>query len=153
MAEKLFGLVLLLCIALSASAAAPPKKQPNWSDLPAQQQQILAPLGPRWDTFTAQRKGMWLGIARKYPEMPAEEQAKVQLRMERWVELSQQERRTVREGYRNIQKLPPEKKLTLKQQWDEYNKLPEAERRRLSSGAKVPPPSSRKPSEANSDRR
>ncbi len=143
MAKELIGLALSLCISLSsfgAFGASPPKKPTIWADLPAEQQHILAPLAPRWDGMTVQRKTFWLGIAKKYPSMPAEEQAKTQVRMEQWAKLSQEERRTVREGYKNIQKLPPEKKQTLKQQWDEYNKLPEEERRRLSVSAKTPPP-------------
>jgi len=143
MAKELIGIVLSLCILLSSFgslAAAPPKKTTTWAELPADQQQILAPLAPRWNDMSVQRKTFWLGMARKYPTMPSDEQAKTRVRMEQWVKLSQEERRTVREGYKNIQKLPPEKKLTLKQQWDEYNKLPEEERRRLSATAKTPPP-------------
>jgi hypothetical protein len=108
--------------------------------LSPQDQQTLAPLAPRWDTLTTQRKKMWLTIAKNYPSMPPEEQVKVQRRLERWVKLSQTERSTVRQGFKDIQKLPLEKKQTLRQQWDEYNKLPEEERRRLSKSAKGPPP-------------
>jgi hypothetical protein len=143
MAKELLGIALSLCILLSsfgALGAAPAKKPSTWADLPADQQQILAPLAPRWNDMSVQRKTFWLGIAKTYPSMPAEDQAKTKVRMEQWVKLSQEERRTVREGYKIIQKLPPEKKQTLIQQWDEYNKLPEEERRRLSITAKTPPP-------------
>ena len=141
MAKEFIGtLVLLLCVSCSALAATPSQKQPNWAELSPQDQQTLAPMAPRWDALTTQRKKMWLGIAKNYPSMPPEEQAKVQRRLEHWVKLSQAERRTVRQGYKDIQKLPPDKKQALRQQWDEYNKLPEEERRRLSSSAKVPPP-------------
>lgn len=140
MAKALLGLALSFFFAFSVAAATTGPKQPNWAQMSPEDRQILAPLESRWDGFTAQRKKMWLGIAKSYPTMPPEEQAKVQRRLESWVKLSQAERRTVREGYKDLQKLPPEKKQTLKQQWDEYNKLPEEERRRLSSSAKVPPP-------------
>lgn len=140
MAKVLLGLVFTFFFAFSVAAATPGPKQPNWAELSPEDRQILTPLESRWNGFSAQRKKMWLGIAKNYPTMPPSEQAKVQRRLESWVKLSQAERRTVREGYKDLQKLPPEKKQTLKQQWDEYNKLPEEERRRLSSSAKVPPP-------------
>lgn len=140
MAKALIGLAIAFCMIFSVAAATPNSKQPSWAELSAEDRQVLAPLESRWNGFSTQRKKMWLGISKNYPAMTPEEQAKVQRRLESWVKLSQAERRTVREGYKDLQKLPPDKKLTLRQQWDEYNKLPEEERRRLSSGAKVPPP-------------
>ena len=41
MAQAFFGVALWLCIALTASAAAPAKKQPSWAELSAEQQQVL----------------------------------------------------------------------------------------------------------------
>ena len=140
MAKAFFGIALWLCVSVSVLAANPPKKPPNWAELPPAQQQILAPLSSRWDRLSTQRKSMWLGIAERYPSMPQDEQVKVQRRLQRWVKLTPAERKTVRESFKNIQTLPPEKKKSLKEQWEEYNKLPEEKRRSLANtkAAKAP---------------
>jgi hypothetical protein len=131
MVKALLGIALSLVLVLSATAATPSKKMPEWQELSAEQRTVLNPLSSVWNGFTAQRKKMWIDIAARYPGMNEEDQAKVQRRMQRWVKLSQEERRTVRENFKKIQKLPPEKKQSLIQEWDEYRKLPEEERRKL----------------------
>ncbi len=132
----LFGLVLHV-VCTCALAASIDKKPPNWIELPSQYKELLAPLEPRWNGFTPQRRRMWMDIAKSYPAMPADEQAKVERRLQRWVKLTAAERKEVRESFKKLQKLPPDRKQALRQQWEEYNALPEEERRKIEESAPV----------------
>lgn len=129
------ALAVALCAALgTAAAAGPQKKNPSWSDLTAEQQQILAPLAPpEWDQLNNSRKANWLGIANRYPKMSPTEQRRVQSRMQKWVKLTPEQRRQARETYKQIGKLPPEKKKNLHQQWSEYQTLPPHEKSSLAA--------------------
>lgn len=135
------GLVRI-CIALLAAgftcaspAAAPAKKNPAWSELSQQEQQILKPLAGEWDTLDATRRSKWLGIAKRYPKMTPTGQKRVQNRMAAWVKLTPDERRKAREQYRKIGNLPPDKRDTVSKQWQEYQQLPEDVKKRLAAEA------------------
>ena len=67
------GLILATTLNL-AIAAEPPATavigtppQPGWSQLTAQQREILAPLSRDWDSLENIRKRKWLAIADRYP--------------------------------------------------------------------------------------
>lgn len=120
----------------AASAAGP-----SWSQLTPGERQILAPLQPDWETYDAQRKQKWRGIAERYPKMTAIEQQRVQEQMRPWATLSPQERAAAREQYKTLNKLPPEKKQDVRQKWELYQNLPPEERQKL--GAKPVAPAAK----------
>ncbi len=127
----------LLALFLSfAVLAAPPKKNPSWSDLTAEQQQILRPLAGEWGSLDAARRTKWIGIAKRYPGMTGAEQNRVQARMAEWVKLTPDERRNAREQYRKIGKLPPGKREVVSQHWEEYQQLPESVKKGLAVESK-----------------
>jgi len=75
--------------AVAKQAAKPkPNVRPAWAELTAEQQQILAPLKPDWDTLDPERRQKWIGIAKRYPRMKAQEQERVQRRMQAWARLT-----------------------------------------------------------------
>lgn len=115
MAKALAALTLGLCIALSGFAAAADKKQPDWSELTPQQQQILAPLASDWNNFDDKRRKKWLLTAKRYPKLKPEQQQRLQTRMQDWAKLTPEQRRTARENYKKLEKQPPEKREKLKQ--------------------------------------
>jgi len=110
------------------SARQAPKGKPTWAELSAEQQAILAPLKPDWDTLDNDRRRKWIGIAKRYPNMKPMEQERVQKRMDAWVKLTVEQRRQARENYKRIAKVPPEKRARLRQQWAEYQALSPQER-------------------------
>ncbi len=120
----------LACAVLAASVAlaAPPKKDPSWSELTPAQQQILAPLAAEWDRLDAAGKRTWLGVAKRYPKMTPIGQQRVQTRMKKWAKLTPEQRREARERYR---KLTPQKRRELERKWHQYQALPPEERARL----------------------
>ncbi len=122
---------LLFCCA--SFAAAPAKKNPNWSELTPEQQQTLKPLSGEWDSLDASRRTKWLGIAKRYPGMTPTEQKRVQDRMTAWVKLTPDQRRDAREQYRKIGKLPPAKREVVSQQWEEYQQLPPEVKKNLAA--------------------
>jgi hypothetical protein len=128
--------VLLLGFSILAGAAPPVKKNPSWSELTPEQQQILAPLAGEWDKLDPVRKKKWLGIAKRYPKMTPIGQKRTQTRMKKWVNLSPEQRREAREKNRRFTKLPPEKRQELTKRWAEYQALPPSERQKT-----TPPPS------------
>lgn len=128
------GFVLFtVTFACAALAAAPAKKNPSWSELTPEQQQILKPLAGEWDTLETSSRTKWLGIAKRYPKMTPTGQKRVQSRMSDWVKLTPDQRRNAREQYRKIGKLPPDKREEFSQQWEEYQQLPDDVKKRLAA--------------------
>lgn len=119
-----------------ASHAAPPKKNPAWTDLAPEQQQTLQPLAGEWNSLDASRRSKWIGIAKRYPAMTEIEQKRVQTRMSDWVKLTPDQRRVAREQYRKIGKLAPAKRETVTQQWEEYQQLPADVKKNLAAESK-----------------
>lgn len=131
-------LALMFCC--TSLAASPAKKNPSWSDLTPEHQQTLKPLEGEWNTLDAQRRGKWLGIAKRYPTMTPTEQKRVQDRMADWVKLTPDQRRDAREQYRKIGKLPPAKREVVSQQWEEYQQLPPEVKKSLAAESKKKKP-------------
>lgn len=129
--------ILFACAAL----AAPPKKNPSWTDLTPEQQQTLAPLAAEWSSIEPARRNKWVGIAKRYPAMSSTEQQRMQTRMADWVKLTPEQRREAREQYRKIGKLTPGKREVVSQQWEEYQQLPEAVKKNLAGESKKQPDS------------
>ncbi len=128
-----------------AVAAEPAKKGPVWAELTAEQQQILAPLKPSWETLSRERRAKWLGIAKHYPKMQPNERERVDRRMEAWAKLTPEQRRAAREQYLSIGKLPPEKRQDLTQQWAEYQSLMPTEKRKFDASPAPEVRAKRKP--------
>lgn len=130
---------VILSLALSGAALADPPTtaligtppQPNWKQLPAQQQTILAPLAGSWDAMESIRRKKWLGIAERYPAMKPEEQQRMQERMREWATLTPEERAKARVTYKDFRQLPAEQKQIVKQKWEAYSVLPSQEKQRL----------------------
>ena len=125
--------LITVTFACASLAAAPAKKNPSWSELTPEQQQILKPLAGEWDTLETNRRTKWLGIATRYPKMTPAGQKRVQSRMSDWVKLTPDQRRNAREQYRKIGKLPPDKREEFSQQWEEYQQLPDDVKKRLAA--------------------
>jgi Protein of unknown function (DUF3106) len=126
MAKALAALTLGLCIALSAFAAAPAKKQPDWSQLTPEQQQVLAPLASDWNNFDERKRTKWLLLINRYPKMTPEEQQRLQTQMKDWAKLTPEQRRIARENYKKLAKQPPEKREAVKQKWQEHQQQKQA---------------------------
>jgi len=119
MAKALAALALGLCVALSTLASAAEKRQPDWSQLTPEQQQILAPLASDWNNFDATRRRKWLLTAKRYPMMKPEQQQRLQAKMRRWAELTPEQRRIARENYRKLAKQSPAERELIKRRWQE----------------------------------
>lgn len=139
MAKALLAIALSLIFASSSVlAAGPKKKQPSWDELSREQQQVLAPLAPDWNNFSARRKRKWLGIAERYPVMEPLEQAKVQRKMRPWSKLTPEQRRAARKRFKKLQELATQKQQSLSEKWEEYRRIPEAERKQFEAAGKAP---------------
>lgn len=119
MAKALAALMLGLCLALSNLATAADKKQPDWSQLTPEQQQILAPLANEWKDLDDKRRKKWLLTAKRYPSLTPEQQQRLQTKMQDWAKLTPEQRRIARENYKKLAKQPPEKREAVKRNWTE----------------------------------
>lgn len=141
MAGRFFApLILCLLLAFALGGASPagaaPGRQPEWSQLNAQQRTALAPLVREWNRLSDDRRQRWLGIARRYPQMSDVEQARIQDRMREWVLLSPHQRDEARTQYLRLhQQLTLPADLDLQAKWQEYSALPAEERLRLRESA------------------
>ena len=143
--KRAIGALALAFAVGAAGAAGPPSKGPSWAELTVEQQQVLAPLKPDWNSLDGERRHKWVGIAKRYPTMKPQEQERVVRRMQTWAKLTPEQRRAAREQYRSIGKLPPEKRQGLKQQWAEYQALPPTEKRVFDVPPTFDPRTRRKP--------
>lgn len=137
--RRIIATVILASVLGVAEAVVPALGQPDWTELPANKKQILAPLAGEWDALEPWRKKKWLDIAEKYPAMGVEEQARIQHRMKAWVKLTPEERKAAREKYQNVQKASSEEREALKKMWTEYQALPEDQRQRFKQSAASKP--------------
>ena len=166
MAEAFQAIVVGLALTVViASWSAPAysqaiRKGPSWSELSAQDRQVLAPLASDWDKFDLLRKNKWLEVAKRYPTLPATEQRRIQERMPGWAKLSSQERQAARENFKGLKQLPPDQRKELPDKWREYQSLPQDQRQELrrapggrgSPGDSLPPPRPMPPPAAPSGR-
>jgi hypothetical protein len=135
--------------AASKPAGKPAKKAssaPQWAELTAEQQHVLAPLKVDWENLGAQTRRKWIGIAKRYPTMKPVEQQRIQARMQRWANLSPEQRAQARENYKRMAKASAEKRRKLREQWAKYQaSLPPEQRQPLvpAQPASSPPASSR----------
>jgi membrane protein involved in colicin uptake len=120
MAKNLLGLVLALGLALSAPAVLAQRSSPSWSQLPPDQQRILAPIQGEWDKLDGQRKRKWIGVAQRYPKMSPDEQERLQRRMKEWAGLTSEQRQAVREKYREFEQLPPDERQAMRDKWERF---------------------------------
>ncbi len=150
----ILGIALLASFSLPAHALITFKPTP-WTELSAEQKQILAPLARDWNSLDLQRQTKWLLIAQRYGTFTPDEKARMQERMKEWVHLSPNDRKLARDSFTSVQKVPAEQRGTVKdnirQQWYEYQSLAESEKERLRSegllrSGKLPPTSAQQPS-------
>jgi hypothetical protein len=130
--------------ASKAPAKAPRPTRPAWAELTAEQQLVLSPLKPDWDSLDTVRKRKWIGIAKRYPKMAPQLQERVEKRMQDWARLTPEQRQLARESYKSIAKSPPDRRANLREQWAHYQSLSPSERQNLIPPSK-PAPKKKKP--------
>lgn len=141
MAKLMAMPILWLCIAVSTLAAGADRKPPpSWSQLTAEQQQILAPLANDWNTLDEGRRKKWLLLTRRYPKLMPNEQQRLQRQMKDWVKLTPEQRRIARENYKKLEKQPPEKRAVVKQKWLEHQKRKQEPSKRAPASSDLPLP-------------
>lgn len=142
MAQALRALIAagLLAVALAASPAADAlgTRAPSWAELSPADKQVLAPLAGQWDSYDAQRRQKWLGIAKRYPKLAPAEQQRLKEQMGAWAQLTPDQRKQAREQYKTIKQLPPDKRRQVEQKWEEYQRLPPEKRRELTARGSPP---------------
>ena len=105
MVKTLVAIVLGLCLVAPVIAAAPvqPKAvaqtkpaKPEWSELTAPQQMVLASLKDDWKELDSVRRAKWVKVANAYPKMKPEQQQRLQTQMRDWAKLTPEQRRVAR---------------------------------------------------------
>ena len=102
---------------------------PRWSDLNAEQRQILQPLQNLWPVLEENRKRKWLAIAKNFPNLSAQAQVVAQERMRDWAALTPAQRYQARLHFAQSQQLSTDEKVA---KWEAYQSLNEEEKNKLS---------------------
>lgn len=144
MAKAWVALIAFVFLSLPvAGAQGGPERSrntsPAWSELTAQQREILAPLSKEWGELDATRRKKWIAIAKRYPKMTPEAQERLQKRMVDWAKLTPEQRRAARERYQQIKSLPPEKRRQVNRQWRAYQRAVASQPDLSPSDPPVPP--------------
>ena len=123
----------------AATKSAKKAAGPQWAELNAEQQHILAPLKSDWENLGPQTRRKWIGITKRYAAMQPIEQQRIQARMQRWANLSPQQRAQARENYKRMAKASAEKRRKLREQWARYQaSLPPEQRQPLAPAPTQP---------------
>jgi hypothetical protein len=109
---------------------------PLWTELTAQQRQILNPLSATWDSMGDGQKRKWIALVQNYPALPAAEQANLQSRMAQWAGLKPRDRELARLNFSETKKLSPPDRAA---NWEAYQALSPEERDRLAARAPAKP--------------
>jgi len=139
MVKTLVTIIFLFALGsidVEQAIAAAPKKSLTWSELSAEEKEVLSPLESHWMDMTTARKTKWIAIARKYKSLRPAEQENVKSRMAEWTALSPTDRQSARNRFKDLEKMPPDKKVKLADKWVEYQQLTESEREELRASAK-----------------
>ncbi len=97
-----------------------PLVQPLWSELSAQQRQVLEPFASQWNAWPSAEKRSWVTLANRVPKMKPDDEARTQQRIKEWAALTPEQRRVARQNYRLARQLPPDER---KAQWERYTQL------------------------------
>jgi TRAP-type C4-dicarboxylate transport system substrate-binding protein len=119
---------------ISLSALSVCAEEPQWNQLPHDEQQILAPLAKEWNQSNDRMRRRWRHLAKRYPTLSPDAQHRVHERLEHWASLSPEARADARRRFKRLNKeLPHHNKAS---KWDDYQQLPEDEKNAL---AQQPP--------------
>lgn len=110
---------------------------PLWTELTAQQRQILSPLSATWDSMGEGQKRKWIALVQNYPALPTAEQANLQSRMAEWAGLKPRDRELARLNFSETKKLSAPDRAT---NWEAYQALSPEERDRLAARPPAKPP-------------
>jgi len=124
----------------SSAPASSPKAvsttKPLWSELTAEQQQALKPLGTHWNTLNIGQKRKWLALSRNFGSMSADDQSTLHSRMIEWAALSNQQRAQARLNFAEVKRIPADER---KVKWEQYQALSDEEKRKLAERAPPKP--------------
>jgi len=86
MAKAWVALIAFVFFSLPVAAAqgGPERSRnssPAWSELTAQQREILAPLSKEWGELDATRRKKWIAIPKRYPKITPQAQERPQQRL------------------------------------------------------------------------
>ena len=125
MKARAFTKALAATLAMSAwlafgAAAAQPLAGPSWSELSADEREILQPFASQWNGWTAEDKRRWIALADRLPRMETTRQQRARQRISEWAELTPEQRRIARMNYRLARQLSPDERRA---EWERYTTL------------------------------
>ncbi|MBV8046654.1 MAG: DUF3106 domain-containing protein [Paludibacterium sp.] len=97
-------LVLSLCVAAALAAAQP--ASPDWGELSAHQQRVLAPVSGEWNRFAPAHKARLLAMVPLYDQLAPAAQQRFTVRLKTWAELTGEQQDLARQHWQRLQALP-----------------------------------------------
>jgi uncharacterized protein YoaH (UPF0181 family) len=108
---------LFTCLWVSAASA---QGVWPWSQLTAQQKQILAPFQQQWDAWPPADKRSWVVLANRFPQLSAAQQQRARNRINEWASLSGEQRATVRNNIKLSRERKPNERSA---EWNRYQQM------------------------------
>lgn len=120
LAALITGLALLFGASLAHASGGDEARNLEplpWASLPAEEQQVLAPLQSEWHRLPGYQQRRLRAAARQYPRMQPEQQQRFQARVREWATMAPQQRKEARERFQGMQKLSEEQKREMRERW------------------------------------
>jgi hypothetical protein len=120
---------LCLCIGVAHAADAPGI---TWSQLTAEQQQILAGFENNWEQLPPGRQvALAKGTTERWLTMTPDQRERASERFSRWQSLTDEQRAQIRERYQNFQDLTPDEQARLRENFRRFRDLSPERRQEL----------------------
>ncbi|TDR80568.1 DUF3106 domain-containing protein [Paludibacterium purpuratum] len=103
---KTSGLLAAVMLSIAVTATAQPAG-PNWGELNAHQQAILAPVSAEWNRFAPEHKQKLLALATAYDCLSPLQQRRVDARLKAWADLSEEQQALARLHWQALQAMNP----------------------------------------------
>ncbi len=95
------------------------RRQPDWGELQAAEQNALRPLAQQWDQLPARERKSLLASAKRYSAMSKKQQERYTSRLVQWSKMTPGERDLARKRYAAYSKSKKEARLEIERLWKE----------------------------------
>jgi len=112
-----FVAALGTCVWMSAASA---QGVWPWSQLTAEQRQILAPFQQQWDSWPPADKRSWIVLANRFPQLSDAQQQRARNRISEWASLTGEQRTTVRNNIKLSRERKPNERSA---EWNRYQQM------------------------------
>lgn len=94
-----------------------PSRQPSWTQLSPEQQNLLRPLEHQWNYLSGLERKRLLAAAKRFPGMSKQQQERYASRLLQWSKMTVEQRNQARKRYAEYSKMQKEARLAIERKW------------------------------------